>query len=852
MSEEKWQKLKEVFQDALDVPTIERLEFVRSKTAGDDELFDKVKNLLDAYEEADDFIEKPTVSVSHFVSDTPKFSLIGQQIGSYKIESEIGRGGMGAVYLAKRADKEFDKKVAIKLIKRGLDTDEIIKRFRNERQILAGFDHPNITRLIDGGATQDGLPYLVMDYVKGEPLTKYCQRRNLSINERLKLFLKVCSAVRYAHQNLIIHRDLKPSNVLVTKDGVPKLLDFGIAKLIADDTNDETQSNTMLHVMTPEYASPEQIQGKPITTSTDVYSLGVVLYELLTGERPFRVKSKNAEEISKIITDSDPLKPSDVLTKGEKKLEQSVDGRKRVISTSSRIAFAASQLRGDLDNIILMAMRKEPTRRYESVEQFAGDIQRYLSGLPVIAQEDTFIYRASKFVGRNKTGVAAGIGVAASLIAGIISTSRQSRIAKRERDTARREAHKAERINQFLQKTLSSADPSEHGKDTTVLQALQFAAEQIESEFADQPEIQADLKTTIGKTYLNLEQVAKAEPHLLSAWEIRRKVLPENSEEIALSLNNLGLLHRIKGDFPTAETLFHRSLKILHEIYGEKHLLIAEVLENLGFLSILQGKHEEALKIYYKELAMLNGLKGRNHPATTRTLSRLADCFGIMGNYKGAEKLSRQALKIIETHYPKTHPDVIEVTAGLANTLLRTNQTEAENLLYELLQTREKVFSKESPQYAWTLYNLAFLMNIQQRFDEGQKFAERIIALRNKSINEEHPVISAALQMSAIAFMGMGNPEKAEPLLRESLILRQNTLSADHWILDTSKSILGECLAQIGNYAGAETFLFQSYKNLKEKLGKDHEQTKNAFLRIKNFEKNVGFSVKNIDRLNQF
>ena len=437
---------------------------------------------------------------------------------------------MGTSWNIKCADKEFEKSVAVKLIKRGLDTDEIDKRFRNERQILAGLDHPNITRLIDGGATDDGLPYLGMDYVEGKPWTKYAEAKELSINERLKLSFKICSAVRYAHQNLIIHRDLKPSNVLLTNDGTPKLLDFGIAKII-DEANEETFHNTLTRVMTPEYASPEQIQGKPITTASDVYSLGVILYELLTGKRPYKVKSKSADEISKIITDSEPLKPSSVISSKNKIQESDSENPKSKIQ---------NYLKGDLDNIVLMAMRKEPDRRYSSVEQFAGDIQRFLDGLPVLAQEDTFSYRASKFIGRNKTGVAAGIGIAASLVAGIIATSRQSRIAKKERDVARSETRKAQRINQFLQKTLSSADPKEHGKDTTVLDALEYAAEQIENEFSDQPEIKADLHSTIGKTYLNLGQTENAEPHLLAALEIRRNYLPEFSEEIAVSLNNLG------------------------------------------------------------------------------------------------------------------------------------------------------------------------------------------------------------------------------------------------------------------------------------------------------------------------
>ncbi|MEZ5426641.1 MAG: serine/threonine-protein kinase [Pyrinomonadaceae bacterium] len=833
MDPERWQKVKAIFYPALELPAGERLDFVRGKCGDDRDLLSEIEALLSSHEEDQTFIEKPALhAVSDFVTERNQPSRIGEQIGAYRIERQIGRGGMGAVYLARRDDLAFEKKVAVKLIKRGLDTDEIIRRFQNERQILAALDHPNITRLLDGGATSDGLPFLVMDFVEGRPLTKYCDQNNLSINERLRLFLQICSAVRYAHQNLIIHRDLKPSNVLVTSEGIPKLLDFGIAKLISSDgVGDDTRSQTWTRVMTPEYASPEQVQGLPITTASDVYSLGVILYELLTGERPFRIKSRSADEISRIITDSQPLKPSSVV---RAKFDPE-DPRSKIQNPKL--------LRGDLDNIVLMAMRKEPERRYSSVEQFAGDLERYLGGLPVLAQEDRFGYRARKFIGRNKTGVAAGVGVAFSLIAGIISTSRQSRIAKKERDSARREADKAERINQFLQKTLSSADPSEHGKDTTVLEALRFASEQIETEFADQPEIIADLRTTIGRTYLNLGQAEKAEPHLIEAWRIRSRVLRENAEDLADSLNHLGLLYRIKGDFERGEPLFYKSLEMLRRLYGEKHLKIAEVLGNLGLLLLYQGRHQEAVETYRREKAIRTDLSGPDHPSTARTISRLADCFGIMGDYKGTEKLYRQALKIIRKQYPKTHPDAIESAAGLASALLRTDQKEAEELLFDILRTKESVFGKENPQYAWTLYNLAFLMNNQRRFAEGEKFAAEILALRKTHINDEHPVISAGLQMVAIALMGTGRAERAEALLRESLALRQKTLSADHWILDTSKSILGECLAQIGKNAEAGQFLYHSYENLRKKLGSEHEQTRNALKRIEQFEekKTAGF-----------
>ena len=314
MTSENWKKVKEIFYAALELSDGEREEFIKNACGADENLLKEVETLFEAHDEAERFIEKPALApMTNLIEDSAEFSRVGQIIGAYKIEREIGRGGMGAVYLASRADKEFEKKVAVKLIKRGYDTEEIIKRFRYERQILATLEHAFITRLIDGGATDDGLPFLVMDYVEGLPLNQYSDENELSINARLRLFLQICSAVQYAHRNLIIHRDLKPSNIFVTGDGTPRLMDFGIAKLTASNGGQTLEKTlTAFQAMTPEYASPEQVNGEVVTTASDIYSLGVVLYELLTGHRPFTFKTKTADEISRVITDAIPTKPSSV------------------------------------------------------------------------------------------------------------------------------------------------------------------------------------------------------------------------------------------------------------------------------------------------------------------------------------------------------------------------------------------------------------------------------------------------------------------------------------------------------------------------------------------------------------
>ena len=842
MTPEKWLEVKEIFNAALDLPAAERYSFIDERCA-DNELREEVNALLASSDEAEYFIEDPAFTrVANLVTAEKMPSYIGKQIGSYKIEREIGKGGMGAVYLARRADKEFDKKVAIKLIKRGFDTDEIIERFRHERQILAALEHPNITRLIDGGSTADDLPYLVMDYVEGLPLNKYCAVNEVSLDERLNIFLKICSAVTYAHQNLIIHRDLKPSNVIVSEDGTPKLLDFGIAKLTAPNSSATLgTAQTTFRVMTPEYASPEQVSGQVVTTASDIYSLGVVLYELLTGARPFRIRTSSAEEISRIITDTAPTRPSESLRRGEEeKARRGVDEwRRRGDTQSDKIAskVSSSALRGDLDNIILMAMRKEPERRYSSVEQFAEDIRRYQNGLPVIAREDSFGYRAEKFVKRNKAGVAAGLGIALSLVGGLIATSRQAKIAKKQRDRALRETAKAERINQFLQKMLSSADPREQGKDVKVIEVLGEAAQSIENDFADQPEITADLHTTIGTTYLSLGLLESAENHLQKALDIRLAHFPRRTGEVAVILNKFGKLLQVKGDLKSAEPFYREALETLR--FLRKETEVAKVLNNLGYLTALEGKNREAIRIHTEELEIRRALFGENHPDVAKTLGSLATIFGILGEKRKTESLHRQALAILRRYYSEEHPDVIAEMARLASVLIWDDKNESERLFRKVLDLRRKTLGENHPDVAWTVYDLAFLNAERGDYAESEKRAREVLAMRGSGLTDEHPVTSSSFLLLGRSLLAQDKPAAARHALEECLALRRKTLSGNHWLLATANSFYGECLMLLGEPARGKSLLFESYDVLSEKFGGGHVQTRGALERIEKF-----FTVK--------
>jgi TolB-like protein/Tfp pilus assembly protein PilF len=431
MTPERWSQLKELFRVAAEHEPQQRAAFLDQACASDPALRAEIESLLASHDESGNFIETPVAAGAvKAIAETSFEQLAGRRVGSYRLIREIGRGGMGTVYLAERADEQYRKLVAIKIVRRGMDSEDIVRHFRNERQILASLENPNIARLLDGGTTEDGRPYLVMEYVEGTTVTEYCDAQRLTTDARLRLFRIICEAVHYAHQNFVIHRDLKPSNILITQTGTPKLLDFGIAKVLnLEPSNGSTErTRTELRALTPDYASPEQILGEKPTVASDVYSLGIVLYELLTGHRPYRSINLSPHELARLVCEQEPMKPSIVVYQVEV-IERGHGAPSTTITPESVSRARDTQrdklrrnLTGDVDNIILMALRKEPQRRYESAAQFSADIGRYLDGLPVLARQDAFSYRAGKFVKRQRKVIWAASTVFMALLIGIVAT----------------------------------------------------------------------------------------------------------------------------------------------------------------------------------------------------------------------------------------------------------------------------------------------------------------------------------------------------------------------------------------------------------------------------------------------
>jgi eukaryotic-like serine/threonine-protein kinase len=442
MNPERWQRVKAVFDGALALAGDQQPGYLAQNCEGDPELRSEVETLLHHHEQAAAaFLDKAMVDLEETGSETDApIGHLGRRVGVYQILEEIGQGGMGQVYRAARVDGLYEKQVAVKFVRGGCDRASVVERFGNERQILASLDHPNIARLLDGGTSDDGVPYLVMELIKGTPIDRYCDEQALSVDERLLKFEQICSAVQYAHQRLVIHRDIKPSNVLATQDGTPKLLDFGIAKIIDPAARPEV---TAIRAMTPEYASPEQVMGEPITTATDVYSLGVVLYQLLTGRSPYPRPTRSSHELARAVCEHDPLRPSSIVLDRQDHGDKRAGFDREPISSvrESSPARLHRRLVGDLDNIVLMALRKEPQRRYASVEQFAEDIRRHLKGLPVAATRSSWTYRAGKFVTRHIAGVAATLVIALTLAAGMTLTLREKRIAERRFNDVRKLAN---------------------------------------------------------------------------------------------------------------------------------------------------------------------------------------------------------------------------------------------------------------------------------------------------------------------------------------------------------------------------------------------------------------------------
>jgi len=744
MNSAEWREIKALFTSALDLHKDERAAFLAHRPV---ELRIEVEKLLTANDEADNFIAEPAC-VGLGMADPDKCELLtGKQIDSYKIVRKIGHGGMGTVYLANRADGSFDKPVAIKLIKRGMDTSAVLKRFSMERRILAQLQHPNIANLIDGGTTGDGLPYFVMEYVEGEPITKFCDTHRFSTHLRLRLFQKVCSAISHAHQNLVVHRDIKPSNILVTDDGEPKLLDFGIAKMLHPDwsldTNEATA--TMFRIMTPEYASPEQIQGLPITTSSDVYSLGVVLYELLSGKRPYKIESRTTDEAARVVLTEEPVKPSSVVSchrqpgKGEtiptdanstgEHTEKDTGDAKPIRVSNS----AFRDLKGDLDNIVLKALRKEPERRYQSVQEFSEDIRRHLVGLPVTASADTVSYRFAKFVKRHRAGVFAGAVIFLTLLAATTVTTWQATVARRERDKAEQRFNQVRKLANTVLFDYHDSIAKLAGSTPIRQKMLQDSVEYLDSLSVDasaDENLQREIATAYEKigditggddTFGKLNQGGNSLLNYQKALKIREKLAgdqladPKDSFAYAVCLGKTADGLGVSGDFQSRLENYQKAAAIYETVANSDpfnrtfQFGLASGLFDLGFASDQAGENEDAIANYSRALRIWERLSDGDTSGgmVERRLSRGYKFLGrVLEREKSFDEAAQNysiALALDQSRVSRDAEDAqaqLDLSASyitLANLFIKTEKIEdAETFCQKGLKIREEAVKVDS------------------------------------------------------------------------------------------------------------------------------------------------------------
>jgi serine/threonine protein kinase len=788
------------------------------------------------------------------------------RVGPYEIVRELGSGGMGSVYLARRADEQFEKEVALKIVRGGVAAEADRQLFRRERQILAGLEHPHIARLLDGGTTEDGVPYLVMEYVVGEPIDRYCASRGLSVPERLGLFRSVCGAVGYAHRQLVVHRDLKPANVLVTADGQPKLLDFGIAKLL--DPEAATPVTTL--ALTSWYASPEQVRHQPITTASDVYSLGVVLYELLAQDSPYRVTTGLQRDILRAVCEDDPAPPSEAAARARPTRQDLRETATADLAAEPPPATPERQrlqraLRGDLDTITLKALRKDPAERYLSAEALSDDVGRYLAGLPVHARAQSIPYRLAKFVRRHRVAAVAGALGLALVAAFVTALVVQSRRLARERDRAEQARDRSQRVLGFVLDMFEVADPERaRGRELSAKDVLQHGADRAASAFRDDPETRAALLDTIGRVHTSLGDSERAAPLLEEVVAIRRRT-PGDRLDTAAALSQLAEARGELGDLEAAERLFREALAMRQRLLPPDHPDVGAALSDLGSMLADQGALDEAETYERQGLAVLRG-----HPesdALARVLTNLGFLRYQRMDYAQAEALFREALEVQTRVSGADHPLSLTTLNNLANAVSQQARfSDAEALFRRTVDDGRRILGDDHPDVARYLKNLGVNLLEQDRDAEAVGYLRDALARREKQLEPGHgdlargraslasalvrvdPAEAAAVARDGLApgeailpavrgdlhvalaeaLLARGYFREAETEARRGLALRTAAQPAGHWTIDDARSVLGAVLLREGRRAEAEPLLRDAAAALAEARGERMRVTRLA------------------------
>ena len=821
-------EIEEVFEHALDLGPDQRRAWLSDRCAQDAELRAKVDGLLAAHDLTTGILERRLTPPTTALGVEP---LVDRRIGPYRVVRELGRGGMGVVYLAERDDGEFRREVAIKLLRNSPDAEELHRRFLAERQILASLSHPHIAQLLDGGTTDGQLPYLVMEYVDGLPITTYCDRHGLDITSRLRLFVDVCRAVNSAHQNLIIHRDIKPGNILVTASGQVKLLDFGIAKLLNSAMGGMAvaHTRTAFRVMTPDYASPEQVRGEPLTTGSDVYALGVVLYELLAGRRPYQIRTGAVRELHELVCEREPERPS----AWAKRPPPSEDPE---APTPAEIASARGTsperlqrvLTGDLDAIVMMALRKEPRRRYGSAELLAEDLGRYLHGLPVIARHPSRAYYLGKFLRRHSTGATLGAIAALSLIASTAVAVKQTAAARRERDRAtaaltqaRQALRESDETTSFLAGLFDVNMPARGGAAPgTIDELIARGMGQIE-QLDNRPLVQARMLEGIGRIYQNAGRFAEAKQAYERSLLLRRANGAGESAETATTLLHMANTLRVAGNYAAADSAAWEALRIYETVNGPADPSAAEAWQMLSMLAVYRSDIR-ATAVYARRSAdIMIAAYGADDPRIAHSLEILGGALNRLGRYEEGERYMRRALVLYEREKGPNDPELILPLYRLAEAMVdsREDYAGAAPLMERGAAIARASLGDAHPRTGYALEFLGALESRRGNFAKGERLSRQAVEIFEKALGRRDVSVADAYADLAKVYSRVGRWTEAEAAQRTAMAVFDNALGRAHAMYAGAMAGLCEIHLHAGRLAEADTECRESLAIRERALG---------------------------------
>ncbi|WP_338766275.1 serine/threonine-protein kinase [Bernardetia sp. ABR2-2B] len=877
MDANRWQFIQDIFSEALELEGEERENYLSFKTKDDKELKQEVEKLLEGAERADSFFGGLEDKVSDAWQKAAETTLLseGEKVGVYQIEKEIGRGGMAVVYLAKRIDGEFEQKVAIKVIKRGMDSDEVLRRFMAEKQILASLNHPNISKILNSGLAPNGLPYFVMEYIEGLDFIEYCNENNLSIKERLEIFVQICRTLQHAHRNLVIHRDLKPSNILVEKNpennsknirNSLKLLDFGIAKVLGEDN--DLRTKTAMRLLTPEYASPEQIQGAAISTSSDIYQLGILLFELLSGRRPFIFdKNESVLEWEKKLTTSQPPTPSKIYEEfSEKEAKKVAKERKTDKKQLKRV------LKSELQSIVLMALRSEPERRYQSAEQLAEDIERYLQKRPIIAKPNSWGYKTRKAFERNKLAWVGFVLLFLALVGGIFGTTYQAYKTKKEKQ-------RAEQTLAFITDLFKSPDPrlsDSEGKDIKVSEFLKASEKKVFRNLENQPALQTELLTILSDLYDNMnlakegtelekkllpkfiKQYGKNSPQAaesirkLAAWsfetsksvektdsifqegfDIFEKTYTKEHNKYAVLLNEYGLFLQIsRADLEKADSV----LKQAGGIFVKNDTLTADYGNNLSFRGLIanqMGRLDEALSLYERELFIKQKVN-QDSVGLALVKVNMASVYFKKQNLIRAETINQEALKVMEEELGMEHKHTLTALNNLAAVYAAQGRHDLGKPI--ALRSYNGFLSKygeKNDKTAAAALNVGFYYTKLNKFDSALVFVNQANEIYKQLFGENHYVTGVPLLARTEILLGKNQPQKAmQDAQKADELLSSPPIPTIHYYRGMVNFRLGSCYISLNEKEKGKAYLQKAIDILVQSNGEQHYATQAAIKQL--------------------